>query len=113
MGPGRMLEALRSKYPGCLDLPSETEIRQRITALSAKYKKHGTLILKSRGIHEPFRSIIVAIVEESQFTMRPKAALDQFKERASTADYENDFPSDEKVKSFVSSLKSKRKQATG
>ncbi|KAG1692278.1 Glutamate receptor ionotropic, kainate 1 [Nymphon striatum] len=54
-GPGRMLEQLRLKYSDRLDLPSESEIRQRISSLFAKYKKHGTIEAKRRGIIEFYR----------------------------------------------------------
>lgn len=38
LSPGRMLEQLRILYPNHLDLPSETEIRQRVTSLFSKLK---------------------------------------------------------------------------
>lgn len=108
-----MLEALRSKYPDQLDLPSETEIRQRITGLKAEYKKHGTIVLTNREISEPFRSIIIGIVEESQYTIKLKDAVQELKTRSSTEQTNfNELLSNSKIKSFVSALKSKHKGTT-
>jgi hypothetical protein len=108
IGPGRMLETLRTLYPNRLDLPSETEIRQGIAAITAKYKKHGTIHIK-RGIQDPFKTVLSNIVQESIYTIKPRDAIDIFKAR--TIEYANrdDYPSEAKVKSFVSALKSKYK----
>ena len=55
--PGRMLAELQRRYPGRLDLPSEQEIREQITALTAKQKKGQSAISSiKRGIAEPFMS---------------------------------------------------------
>ena len=64
--------------PRRLDLPSETEIRQRITALVAKCKKHGTIDIKKKGIQELFRGIITTIVNESQYTIKFQDVLIAF-----------------------------------
>ena len=111
MGPGRMLECLRSKHPEKLDLPSETEIRQRIASLTAKYKKHGTIDLK-KGIQKPFKGILSTIVMDSEHQVKTKQALELFKVKVSElnlTDHE-DKPDDKQVKSFISSLKSKHKK---
>ena len=111
MGPGRMLECLRVKYPDKLDLPSETEIRQRIASLTAKYKKHGTIDLK-RGIQRPFKGILTTIVVDSEYRIKPKQALEMFKIKITEqnlTDHE-DKPDDKRVKSFISSLKAKYKK---
>lgn len=110
IGPGRMLEALRNKYPERLDLPSETEIRQYITALTAKYNKHSTIHIK-RGIQEPFKTIITNIVVELHYLVKPKDALDQFKGMVVEHLCREDFPDDVKVKSFISELKSNYKKS--
>lgn len=78
MAPGRMLEALRSKYKGVLDIPSESEIRKRITALNVNYNKHGTIRYK-RGIQDPFRKIIIDIVTVNEYEITPLQALAQFR----------------------------------
>lgn len=106
MGSGRMLEALRNKYPERLDLPSETEIRQYITALTAKYNKHSTIHIK-RGIQEPFKTIITNRVVESHYLVKSKYALDQLKAIVVGHLGSEDWPDDVKVKYFISSLKSK------
>ena len=111
MGPGRMLECLRVKYPNKLDLPSETEIRQRITSLVAKYKKHGTIYLK-RGIQEPFKGILMNIVISSRYQVKPQQALEFFRLKITEqnlTDHE-DKPDNKHVKSFISALKSKHKK---
>ena len=115
MGPGRMLECLRRTYPGRLDLPSETEIRQRITSLVAKYKKHGTIDLKKRGIQEPFKGIISVIVADSQYKIKPKEALAAFVVKITEQNLttHDDKPDDKHVKTFISQLKSKHKKDQG
>ena len=110
IGPGRMLETLRLKFPDRLDLPSETEIRQRITALTAKYKKHGTIFVK-KGIQEPFKTLLRGIVESSNFTIKPKDALVSFKTKAVEHSGSEDYPTDSKVKSFISALKAKHRKS--
>ena len=57
IGPGRMLEILKTHHPGKLYFPSETEIRSRISKLVTKYKKHGTIYIV-KGIQEPLRGYI-------------------------------------------------------
>jgi hypothetical protein len=78
--PGRILETLRTLFPDHLDLPSETEIQQRIAGLTAKYKKHGTIHV-TRGIQDPFKTVLSNIVQESLYTIKPKGAIDIFKAR--------------------------------
>ena len=106
-----MLKCLWVKHPEKLDLPSETEIMQRITSLTAKHKKHGTIDLK-RHIQESFKGIIMDVVVDSEHRIRPKQALEIFNatvtERNLT-DHE-DKPDDKQVKSFISSVKSKSKK---
>ncbi|KAG1681219.1 SWI/SNF complex subunit SMARCC2 [Nymphon striatum] len=77
-GPGRMLEQMRLKYPDRLNLPSESEIRQRISSLFAKYKMHGTIETKRRGIINFYRQRIYEIVSDSSFQIKPAAALRKF-----------------------------------
>ena len=108
MGSGRILETLRNKYPNRLDLPSEIEIRQRITALTARYKKHGAIRIK-RGMQEPFKTLITNMVQESSYSIKPKDAAELFKENSSQYVNSDDYPTDAQVKSFVSALKSKHK----
>ena len=70
-----MLEKLRQKYPGRLDLPPESEIRQAITTLLSKQKRGGLLTLCSnRGIAEPFHSTVVRIFHESDGQVKPAEA---------------------------------------
>lgn len=63
-GPGKMLEVVRKKYPGRLDIPAETEIRQAISVLFAKQKRgEEPTLSKTCGIHEPYCSTVLAIFE--------------------------------------------------
>jgi len=106
-----MLEILKKKYPNQFDIPTKTEIRQQITALIAKYKKHRMTVLPKRGMQEPHKRIIEAIVEESWFQILLKEALICFKEKVNEHHSDrDDIPEDSKVKSFVSAVKSKHKR---
>ncbi|KAG1680512.1 Beta-TrCP [Nymphon striatum] len=106
-GPGRMLEQLRLKYPDRLDLPSESEIRQRISSLFAKYKKHGTIETKRRGIIDFYRRRIYDIVSDSSFQIKPAAALRKFLDACTDEEKsEETFPEDKKIKTYVSQIKS-------
>lgn len=110
-GPGRMLEQLRAKYPGRLDLPSEAEIRQRISSLFAKYKNNGTIETKRRGVEDPYRERIYVIVSESQFKIKPAEALRKFLSDCTYQEKDSEaFPMDDKVKAFVSQIKTKHKR---
>ena len=109
--PGRMIEMLRSKYPGRLDLPSESEIRQRISSLFAKYKKQGTIESKRKWIVDSFRERICSIVSTSQFQIKPAEALRKFLSTCTDEEKESeDFPEDARVKTFVYQNKSKHKR---
>lgn len=110
LGPGRMLETLKKRYSNRFDLPSETEIRQYITTLNAKYKTHGSLEVQNRGVPEPYRSSIIQIVVESSYQITPALALRQFKEQYPDLNDKTIAPTDVKIKSLVSSVKSKFKQ---
>ena len=62
-------------------------------------------------MQEPYRSIIEAIVEESQFQILLKETLIRFKEKVNEHHSDrDDIREDSKVKSFVSAVKSKRKK---
>jgi hypothetical protein len=39
LGPGRMVEILRDRYPGRFDLPSENEVRQEIAKIKMRTKR--------------------------------------------------------------------------
>ena len=65
--------------------------------------------MRNRGVQEPYKAILTTIVVESNYTVKPKDALDQFKKHCEETVNESDFPSDQKVKSFVSSIKSNHK----
>ena len=87
------------------------EIRQRITSLTAKHKKHGTIDLK-RSIQEPFKGTQTNIVVDSEHRIKPKQALEMFKiitTEQNLTDHE-DKPDDKRVKSFSSSVKSRHKR---
>ncbi|XP_040571304.1 uncharacterized protein [Lepeophtheirus salmonis] len=43
MGPGKMREALQKMYPEQLDIPSETEIRERINSRSARRRRDSNI----------------------------------------------------------------------
>ena len=62
IGTRRMAEYLRAKYPGRIDLPSESEIRQRISSLFTKFKKQGYILVLRRGIPDEYRDTIVRII---------------------------------------------------
>lgn len=112
-GPGRMLEALKRKHPGRLDLPSETEIRQAITMLMDKNKKGQTLsLVRKTGIAEPYRSTVMQIFVESQSTIKPADAWQKFQLKHSQpleGDHSLKYPSKKQVTSLISSLKTKYK----
>ena len=109
-GPGRMLAELRRRYPARLDLPSESEIRQCISTLMGKQKRgQDTVLVANRGISQPYLSSVIEIFEECP-DIAPAAAWKQFQQlhpptEASAASY----PTESKVKSKISSLKTQRK----
>jgi hypothetical protein len=117
MGAGRMLEKLRQKYPGRLDLPPESEIRQAITTLLSKQKRGGRMTLSSnRGIAEPFYSTVISIFNESDGQVKPAEAWKLFQEKhpspSDATSPENNYPSMQKVKSKISALKAAKKKKT-
>ena len=51
LGPGRMLAELKRRYPTCLDLPSESEIRAFISGLLEKHNKgKDTTVASNSGV---------------------------------------------------------------
>ena len=112
LGPGRMLEHIRRKNPGRLDLPSENEIRQAITTLVAKAKKGKVISLTSnRGIAQPYLGTIISIFRQCEGKMRPKDFYNEFLQVHSASDDERSatqtFPERKQVLSKFSQLKSK------
>ena len=108
--PGRMLAELQRRYPGRLDLPSEQEIRERITALTAKQKKGQSAISTvKRGIADPFMSTILEIFRKNP-TVTPRVAWAQFIEvHPPQNEYTVPYPDQSKVKNKFSALKAKNK----
>ena len=75
MGAGRMLERIKRQNPGRLDLPSETEIRQAISALMAKMKSGKAITLSNlRGIAMPYLATVVRIFVEREGNVTPRDA---------------------------------------
>ena len=67
MGAERMLERIKWQNPDRLDLLSETEIRQAISALIAKMKSGKEITLSnSRGIAMPYLATVVRIFVEGE-----------------------------------------------
>ena len=82
MGPGRMLERIKREYPGRLDIPCETEIRQAISALMAKMRSGKEITLSnSRGIAMPYLATIVRIFVEHDGNVTPRDAWRIFQEK--------------------------------
>lgn len=112
-GPGQMLEALMHKYPGRIDLPSETEIRQTITMLTDKKKKGKTLsFVRKTGIVEPYRTTVMRIFVESQANIKPADAWTKFQLEHTQPTEEDQmltYPSKKQVTSLISSSKTKYK----
>jgi len=115
MGPAKMYEALKRKYPGRLDLPSEGEIRQAISIMMTKIKKSlKPTLCRTRGILEPYNSTVLTIFVDSEGNITPSQAWIEF-QRLHPADSEapsTSVPSERQVKNKISNLKSKFK-ATG
>lgn len=106
-GPGKMLSELRRKYPGRLDLPSETEIRSVISCLMAKKRKGQSQINNvnvNRGIPEPFKSTVLEIFRADPNVV-PRRAWDIFLQRHPPTDNAAVLSYESKVKSKISSLK--------
>jgi len=98
MGPALMREGLCKMYPERYDIPSETEIRQRISTLFTKYKKTGSIVSRRKPTHisEPYQSTIVHILESHTYNIKPKEALELFKEIHTGDEDEEEYP-DEKM----------------
>ena len=116
MGPARMLEKLKQKYPDRLDLPSETEIRQAITTLVAKQKKGQQATLNStRGIMMPYLATVIRIFNDSNGTIKPAAAWTAFQQihppPTNDAVEEARYPTAVKVKGKISALRSQARAA--
>ena len=107
MGPGRMLNVLKSRYQDTLDLLSETEIRQAISTLITKQKQGLPISLsRNKGIKIPFLETFQDIVHQNP-TIKPREALELFMNvHADTSD--NGYPTDKQIKSKISALKAKR-----
>ena len=81
MGAGRMVEVIKRKNPGRLDLPSETEIRQAISVLMAKMKRGKDITLyNSRGIVMPYLATVVRIFVEHEGNITPRDTWRIFQE---------------------------------
>ena len=77
--PGRMLSVLRAKYPGRLDLPSESEIRQAIAVMMVKLKKgQAHDLTKRRGDIEPYLTTLMQIFQNPEGNIRSAEAWQQF-----------------------------------
>ncbi len=113
-GPGRMLAELARRYPGRLDLPSEFEIRQRITSLMNK-KKAGQSIVpgcRTRGIVQPYMDTVISIFNENR-EIAPKAAWEKFTyvHPVPTDVAIGNYPGEKQVRAKISSLKSAWKKS--
>ena len=109
MGPGCMLNQLCKQNLNCLDLPSETEIRQAISTLAAQQKKGQipSLSTKQRGIAEPYASTIIEIAE-THSNFKPEEAWNFFLQKHPNTTAE-DYPDKAKMKAKFSVEKRKRK----
>jgi hypothetical protein len=110
-GPGKMLDCLRRKYAGVLKLPSEIEIRQYVGSLIAKAKLNPgvKLTYKKRGVQKRFKDVISNIMKESEYQIKPTAALQKFKARCPRDEESmSTYPTDSQIKSYVSGMKNKR-----
>jgi len=113
MGAGKMLEKLRQKYSGRLDLPPESEIRQAITVLMVKHRKGQNVSLSStRGIAQPYLSTVVQIFVESGGRIKPADAWKLFQEKHPAPESESTcYPPMSKIKSKISALKAAYKKS--
>jgi hypothetical protein len=116
MGPARMLEKLKQKYPDRLDLPSETEIRQLITTLIAKQKKgQQATQTTTRGITMPYLATVIRIFNESNGTIKPAAAWTAFQQIHPTPinnpEEQLRYPTAAQVKGKISALRSQWRAA--
>ena len=88
LGPGRMLDRLKKKYPDKFDLPSETEIRQAMSTLASQLKKGVQPSLQhKRGINETFLSTVMIV--EGCAALTPEEAWNMFVEHHPDAEAEN------------------------
>ena len=114
VGPGRMLNNLRKKYPGRLDLPSETEIRQAIGSMVAQQNKGQTPNLSSRrGMATTYNDTIVQIFRDSNGEVMPRHAWEQFQKIhpiLPNNQEDTEYPSKQQVTSKISSLRVKFKK---
>ena len=70
-----MLNVLKSRYQDTLDLLSETEIRQAISALITKQKQGLPIsLLRNRGIKSPFLETIQDIVYQNPI-IKPRETI--------------------------------------
>ena len=111
IGPGRMLNNLRRKYPGRLDLPSETEIRQAIGSMVSQQNKGQPPNLSSRrGVTGNYNDTILKIFRDSKGEIMPRHAWDEFQKihpRLPSNQDDIEYPSKQQVTSKISSLRVK------
>ena len=110
--PSNMLAVLQSEHPGVLTLPSEQEIRMYVSSLTQRSKSGKNLAGSERGGQEPYRSVIIDILETSNYTLTATPALVKFKEEVpQLAEGGRAYPTDAQVKSLVSSLRAARRHS--
>lgn len=103
--PGKMLVELRRKYPGRLDLPSETEVRSVISTLMSKKKRgKATITTSTRGIPEHYKETVLDIFRGDP-SIVPRQAWEIFLQRHPPNEDELVLTYEAKVKSKISSLK--------
>lgn len=104
LGPARMLQQLRIKHPGRLDLPAESEIRQLISTLTAKGKKaaHGTpASARKTGIQAEYREALETMVLNNP-SIKPMQAWKEFQIiHPYTEDQKEKYPKQNQVKARV------------
>jgi hypothetical protein len=116
MGPAKMLEVLRDRFPGRFDLPTENEIRQEISKLMQRAKSDGVAAMnetpiprvttggsadrqrhrhpQSKAFAEFFENLL-----DTESNIKPNAALEKF-----TAQFPNANLGDAKVKEKFQNL---------
>ena len=123
MGPNRIRETLRSRYPNALDIPLEGEIRMAISKLMWKMKRGVDLSLgqcgaagSSRGIKGSFPVILTVLINRivmDRPDIRPKEAvalvLDKYDEQKNTYGVD-EMPSEKKLRQKVSCQKQQLKK---
>jgi len=105
-GPAKMLMELRRKYPGRLDMPSETEIRSVISSLMAKQKKGQStdVIVSNRGIAEPYFETVLQIFREN-VEIKAWQIFQEKHPPPTLQEPQPTYPLEKSVKSKISALK--------